>query len=742
MKEITAITKAVFCKDGERIPVKLPHTWNALDGQDGGSDYRRDAFDYELELPEARGHAQYLEIQGANQSAEIYDGETLLARHEGGYSCFRVNITQLLKEGRGSLRVRVDNRPSHIYPQNADFTFFGGLYRDVYFIDCEEVYFDLMRSGSPGVFIRGDGDGVIEASACLAGDLQTADRVELLILDAGGHIVAVAEEEATSEVQFRLKLDQPRLWQGIEDPYLYTARFNLLRGEDAVDQIYQEFGFRSFRVDPEKGFFLNGKAYPLRGVSRHQDRLNKGYALDKEDHEEDLALIAELGANTIRLAHYQHDDYFYRLCDRAGFVVWAEIPFISVFMPGEKSRENTLQQMRELILQNFNHCSICFWGISNEITIGKDSPELRDNLRALNTLCKELDPSRLTTLANVSMVPNDSPHNDLTDVLSYNHYFGWYSGNVQDNAPWLDRFHAENPNRPLGISEYGAEGIVTLHSENPQRRDYSEEYHALYHEKMIECIEERPYLWATHVWNMFDFAADARDEGGVKGRNNKGLVSFDRKTRKDAFYLYKAFWSRETFAHLCSKRFRNRAASAITVKAYSNLPELKLYVNDQFLQSLSAEKIFIFPDVALREGENVIAVEGQDAQGRRYYDEAIFCRVAEEDKSYSLPPDPTVSEVENWFTHLQEATEEGAAAEHPFTLKNTVAELLAHPEAGALIRQFFDTVRQNGGKSMDGMMEMLKNMSLDMILGFGGFREGSPTREYLRKELGKISRKE
>ena len=307
-------------------------------------------------------------------------------------------------------------------------------------------------------------------------------------------------------------------------------------------------------MDPENGFFLNGKSYPLHGVARHQDRLDMGWAISEAEHAEDVALIKEVGANTIRLAHYQHAQPFYDLCDKNGLVLWAEIPLISVFREGEDAKANTLSQMTELISQNYNHPSIFFWGISNEITIAGESEALYQNLCELNALAKKLDPSRLTTMAQVSMVPMDSEHVYITDVQSYNHYFGWYVGDVSENGPWLDEFHRKNPDRPVGVSEYGAEAILTWHTAKPESHDYTEEYQAYYHHEMLKTFATRPYLWSTHVWNMFDFAADARDEGGCKGRNNKGLVTYDRRIKKDAFFIYKAYWTTEPMVHVCGSR--------------------------------------------------------------------------------------------------------------------------------------------------------------------------------------------
>ena len=350
---------------------------------------------------------------------------------------------------------------------------------------------------------------------------------------------------------------------------------------------------RTFSVDPKKGFFLNGRPYPLHGVSRHQDWKGIGNALTKEHHDADMAMIREVGANTIRLAHYQHDQYFYDLCDQYGMVVWAEIPYISEHMPN--GRENTLSQARELVAQNYNHPCIVVWGVSNEITIStKDKADMLDNHRVLNDLYHQLDPTRLTTLACYAMCGPFNKTAHITDVVSWNLYLGWYVPGLFLNDFWIDFFHKCYPDRPLGYSEYGCEAMPNLHSSKPHRGDHTEEYQCIYHEYMLRCFEHRPFLWATHVWNMFDFAADARDQGGEPGMNHKGLVTFDRKTKKDGFYIYKAWWSDEPFVHICGSRYVDRPESTIKVKVYSNQGRVALYANGKLVEEKAGDKVFEF----------------------------------------------------------------------------------------------------------------------------------------------------
>ena len=433
------------------------------------------------------------------------------------------------------------------------------------------------------------------------------------------------------------------LWD-CDNPYLYTVTATLQRRNEAYDEVSVRAGVRSFYCDPDKGFILNGVPTPLRGVSRHQDMLYKGNALTREDHYNDARMIKDLGANTIRLAHYQHSQDFYDACDELGFVVWAEIPFISVMNEDPAAHQNCISQLKELVLQNYNHPSICFWGISNEILIGGISEQLVENHKELNALCKRMDSTRLTTIAHVSMTPEDSPVHGITDVESYNHYFGWYGGKMEDNGPWFDRFHEEHPEISIGVSEYGCEGIINWHGPKPACKDYSEEYQALYHEHMAKVLDERPWLWSSHVWNMFDFGCAARNEGGVAGRNNKGLVTMDRKTKKDSYYIYKAYWSREPMIHLCGRRYAQRAGETTEIRVYSNQPMVSLYVNGVLESVKSAEKVFVF-SVALKEGFNSILAAAGDCK-----DSMTIEKVEKEPEIYVLPEVNERAEgVANWF---------------------------------------------------------------------------------------------
>ena len=555
-----------------------------------------------------------------------------VCNHDGGYSTFRANITELLRD-ENELTVEVDNsKNDRVYPQKADFTFYGGIYRDVSLMVVSKNHFTLDYFGGPGIRITPTVQGT-DASVQVTTWHDGEGEVSIELLDAAGNTVATGKGP-----DITLTIFNAHLWNGVKDPYLYSCKARLVVNGTVEDETTTRFGVRSFKVDPKKGFFLNGKSYPLHGVSRHQDRKGLGNAITREMHDEDMALIKEIGANTIRLAHYQHDQYFYDLCDEVGMVVWAEIPYISEHMPN--GRENTISQMKELIIQNYNHPCIVCWGVSNEITIStKDKKDMLDNHRQLNDLCHEMDKTRLTTLACYAMCGpfNRSAH--ITDMVSWNLYLGWYVPGFILNDLWMGFFHLCFPNRPFGYSEYGAEGMPNLHSTHPHRGDHTEEYQAKYHEYMLRCFKRHPWMWATHVWNMFDFAADARDQGGEPGMNHKGLVTFDRKTKKDSFYLYKAWWSDEAFVHICSKRFVERTGSTATVKVYSNQSTVALYVNGNKVGEQTGEHVFTFK-VPLNGELHIQAVAGDRT------DESVIRHVDTPNPEYKLHK--TKSKSANW----------------------------------------------------------------------------------------------
>ena len=610
--------------DGVKSALDLPHTWNNIDGQDGGNDYRRGTCLYEKQFSkpdfDIEKQRVYLEFHGVNASAKVeLNGKTVMT-HDGGYSTFRSDITALL-EKENTMKVWVDNGVNdRVYPQKADFTFYGGIYRDVDLLVVNKNHFDLDYFGGNGIQITAKPvEGYKKGEVTIKTFTNCTEAVTVSIRDAEGREVC-----SGTGLEVHATIENVRLWNGLDDPYLYTAVATLASG----DEVSSRFGVRDFHYHAKTGFYLNGRSYPLRGVSRHQDRKGLGNAISKKEHLEDMDLICEVGANTIRLAHYQHDQYFYDLCDERGMVVWAEIPYISEHMPN--GRANTISQMKELIVQNYNHASIVCWGVSNEITIStKDKKDMLDNHRELNDLCHKMDPTRFTTLACYAMCGPFNPVAHITDTVSWNLYLGWYVPGLFLNDLWMDFFHKVYPDRCLGYSEYGCEGMPNLHSSHPHRGDHTEEYQAIYHEYMLKCFERHPWMWATHVWNMFDFAADARNQGGEPGMNHKGLITFDRKTKKDSFYLYKAYWSKDPFVHICSKRYVDRTEDNITVKVYSNQNEVSLFVNGDKIETKHGEHIFVF-SVPMGAEVQVKATAGETS------DDAVFRKVSKPNPNYVL----------------------------------------------------------------------------------------------------------
>lgn len=695
--------------------VNLPHTWNAIDGQDGGNDYYRGicmyvkALDRE-EIPTADRY--YLEIKGANSSADVYLNGEKLAHHDGGYSTWRVEITDQLKKGT-QIAVAVDNAENdRVYPQMADFTFYGGLYRDVNLIAVSDSHFDLEYYGGPGIAVTPtvNGDSATVEMETYLTDAKAGQTVKYTVLDAEGNTVATAETAADSP-KVTVELSNVHLWNGRKDPYLYTATAELCDGGEVLDNISTRFGCRTFKIDPEKGFFLNGVSYPLRGVSRHQDRWGLGNALLPEHHKEDIELICEMGANTIRLAHYQHDQYFYDLCDEKGLVIWAEIPYISKHMP--TGRENTVSQMKELITQNYNHPSIVVWGLSNEISMNGSDADLVDNHKMLNDLVHEMDKTRLTTVAVVSMCDIHDEYLQIPDVLSFNHYFGWYGGDTSMNGPWFDKFHAEFPNIPVGMSEYGCEAL-NWHTSNPTQGDYTEEYQAYYHEELIKQLFTREYIWATHVWNMFDFGADARNEGGENGQNHKGLVTFDRKYKKDSFYAYKAWLSDEPFVHICGKRYVDRVEDTTKVTVYSNLPEVELFANGKSLGKQTSDVHFFYFDVP-NSGETKLTAVAGDCK-----DESVIRKVDTFNEDYRLKEKGAIL---NWF--------DITAPDGYFSLNDKLSDILACPTGAQLFGGMMAQMQSAAGgmaagfEMNEGMMQMMGGFTvirLTNLLGTAGIK--------------------
>ena len=723
--------------------VTLPHTWNAVDGMDGNGSYLRTTAIYSRTFltphQPLSGGRVYVEIPAAGLSATIKVNGTVAAVHEGGYSQFRADVTDLCCAGAGEnqLEIIVSNEDTPtMYPASADFTFYGGLYRGVNLISVPNTHFDLDYFGGPGIKItpkpldNGGAEFEIESFVTNANEDFT---VQYSIACPCGDEVAAAVRPANS-TKVTLFVPNAKLWS-MDEPNLYTVTAHLQRRNETYDELNIRTGVRSFAVSPSEGFSINGVPTPLRGVSRHQDKLYQGNALTKEDHELDAKIIKELGANTIRLAHYQHSQDFYNACDELGFAVWAEIPFISVFRPGDAAFAHCRREMTELIVQNYNHPSILFWGLSNEILIGGISEELVERHHELQKLVKSLDPTRLTTMAHLSNTPTDGPMHHISDVESYNHYFGWYGGKMEDNDPWLDKFHAEHPDISLGVSEYGCEGIINWHSATPQCKDYTEEYQALYHEHMAQVFEDRPWIWATHVWNMFDFGCAARNEGGVAGRNNKGLVTIDRKMRKDSFYVYQAYWSKAPMVHIAGRRYAQRAGDTTEVKVYSNQDSVTLFVNGKEVETKTAHRVFRFK-VKLEDGFNALLAVAGDVK-----DSITLEKVDKEPASYTLPEFNERQEgVKNWFKQVGslDLTAPMQFPEGYYNVHDTMETLAENEEAFAIVAKAVKLATNFEIKPNVGMWAMMKSMTPESMTALAAVPDGFI--ESLNAQLIKIKK--
>lgn len=595
MRTIQKITKdwTFIYHDNTRTVLDLPHTWNAVDGQDGGNDYWRGTCCYEKKFKKPEFDAEkelvYLQFHGVNASTRVILNGKEVCTHDGGYSTFRGDVTGLL-EAENEMLVYVDNSVNtKVYPQKADFTFYGGIYRDVELLTVSKAHFDLDYFGGTGMKVTPEVEGKDAKILVETWNNTENGEVKVTLFDAERNIVAEGNGEKTT-----LHVTDVHLWNGVNDPYLYSVHAQLWVDGELADEIETSCGVRYFHFDPDRGFFLNGKPYNLHGVSRHQDFKGIGNAITKEHHDRDMELIREVGANTIRLAHYQHDQYFYDLCDRYGMIVWAEIPYISEHLAD--GNENTISQMKELIVQNYNHPCIVTWGLSNEITISgrRYKKQMLKNHHVLQKMVKEMDLTRVTTLACYAVCPHWHPVAHISDIVGWNLYLGWYVPGFFLNDLWIGLWRLLYPKRCLGFSEYGAEGMPDLHSAKPRRGDNTEEYQNKYHEYMLECFKRHPYMWGNYVWNMFDFAADARNQGGDPGMNHKGLVTFDRKLKKDCFYLYKAYWTEDPFVYLAGRRYEYRTEAVTEITVYSTCGEVSLYNNGKLVETKKGNRVFKF----------------------------------------------------------------------------------------------------------------------------------------------------
>jgi beta-galactosidase len=623
--------------------VWLPHTWNNLDGQDGGNDYYRGIGWYRksLNIPSAfDGKRIYLKFNAANCKADLYVNGTLAGTHTGSYAAFAFDITPfVLFGGKNIVAVKVDNSSSiRVPPLSADFTFFGGLTRTAEMLVLDQANISPLLSGSPGVFItqqnvsnasatvtvstKVDNNAPVVSDLRLTAKLRTREgkvidkKTKTLRIDGGG----------SEMVEQRFSVKKPHLWNGKNDPYLYNVLVEVYRKNVKTDSVVQPLGLRYYSVDKDSGFYLNGKKYPLHGVAYHEDRRDKGRALSLEDRKQDMDILTELGCTYIRLSHYQHDQFIYRYCDEHGIIVWTEIPVINnIDTTSALFADNAKQQLTELIRQNYNHPSVCFWGVFNEVDY-KPGPNPAPLIRELNDLAHHLDSTRLTTAAAMF---DDRPQHWMPDVISWNKYFGWYVGTIDDFGGWLDTMHKKHPDSKIGVSEYGVGANTQDHSPNPRQPNpggqfHPEEYQNLYHERHWREIERHPFLYATAVWIAFDFSSDGRNEGKNPGVNDKGLVTQDRKIKKDAYYFYKANWNSEPMVYISSRRFTQRTEANCEVKVYSNCESVELLINGKNYSTVSSsDHIFRCADIMLQPGANTILATAQK-NGRTFSDSCTW----------------------------------------------------------------------------------------------------------------------
>ncbi len=657
--------------------IDVPHTWNNVD-----YNLRQKAI-YQKNIMIDKKHIGqdiYVEFFAVNSVSRVIFNGVLLGEHRGGYSTFRFKIDEHYDwNGENILTVVVDNSITlDVSPLMGDFTIYGGIYRDVNIVCVDKTHYDLEFFGSQGIiidsFVNDSNEGVLKVLPLVVTTEQAVNYFE--VVNAVGEVVSTTEVLADSK-ECEITINTPTLWNGVENPYMYVLNAYLKVGDIVRDHVEIPFGFRKCSLSPSEGFFLNDKVVRINGISKHQDFAEVGNAITKEMMDIDFAIIQEIGANSVRLSHYQHDDYFYDLCDKAGLIVWAEIPMLS--MPEvDGVLENAELQLKELIYQNIHHPSICFYGIQNEIAMEGESLAMYQGVNQLNDLVHSISKNIITASANMYFVKNNSPLNKITDLQGYNQYYGWYYDEIKDLSTWIDGFHKENPNVALGISEYGADSNTKFHSEDPKVKDYTEEFSALYHEETYAIINSKEFLWGSYLWNLFDFGSAIRDEGGVKGQNTKGLVTIDRKIKKDAFYYYKAMWSSEPFVHIAEKRFKNRTSEKINIKVYSNQDEVTLIVNDVEVGTQKGKAIFNFADVVLDKTENTVKVVSGKLE-----DTAVFVKVAEADLSYVYVDAKPGINVENWFT--QKTGEVDMFPEDSYSILDTIGDLLENEEAWKIV---------------------------------------------------------
>ncbi len=731
--------------------VCLPHSFNATDGQSGDGMFKGEGC-YQNKLIITKDQLKkfiYLEIGAASLVSKVYINGKFARNNKCGFSMYRVFLNPFLIEGENLISIFVDNsRYDDVYPLMADFSFYGGIYRELKIIEEEAIHFDLMDNSRDGIYLTQTCKSLNKFELNIRGtiinemqEIKTA-TIELKLLNREAEIVFKKNinQDVIYKADFEVveEINNPELWQGIENPYLYKFEASLYFEEIQLDKRIIEIGFRKIEVTSDKGIFLNEKAIKLNGVSRHQDFAGVGNALTKEQMDLDMSIIKEIGANAIRLSHYQHDDYFYSLCDRAGLLVWAEIPFISIPTTSDKENTNAKEQLERLIKQAYNHCSIYCWGVQNEITIAVENEKIYEMVKELAAMARKLDCSRFIAQANIHSVANESSLNKLTDLVGYNLYYGWYYKEMEELGTRLDEFHKLRPDIPVMVTEYGVDTNPKLHSYNPTVKDYTEEYQLLFINNALKTFNERKFVLGGYIWAMFDFGSEIRNEGGVKGKNQKGLVTIDRKIKKDSFYLCKAYWSKEKFVKLAGNRFVNRHKQLNDIVVLSNINQIKLYLGEKFIGEInSKEPMKKFEAVKLNHGQNRIKVEAFDFEGNMKTDEMVLNYVSKLDESYVLEKPKETTHVVNWFQKFDLSNvQEIAIKEGYFSTFDTIEDLYKNDEAKKIFEKYFGNLAES-----QQFKVMMSLMTIDSMSKRSRFNIPKELLSVINKELNVIPKK-
>ena len=719
--------------DGQRIregeTVSLPHCFNAADGQCGDGMYHGKAF-YQKSITFSDGDFNrflFLEIGAAALVSKVYVNGQAAGESNCGFSLYRVFLNPFIQSGGNTITVEVDNSSKDdVYPLMADFSFYGGLYRGVNLLAADSLHFDLLDHGRDGLYVTQKETEKGSFQLQIAGDIinETAEeknaslRVTLCDREHNTVLSRRINVPVSERSKFELteEIEHPHLWMGTEDPYLYTVKCELCLGNRVYDQRTVEVGFRTVKITPDQGMFLNGRPFKINGVSRHQDFDKVGNALTKEHMDLDLSMILEVGANSVRLSHYQQNDYFYTLCDRNGILVWAEIPFISIPTTADPENQNAKDQLERLIKQAYNHSSIFCWGVQNEITMAVENEKIYKMVGDLAALAGKMDPGRYVAQANMYSVADGSELIGLTDFVGYNLYYGWYYGELPDLDKRLDGFHMTRPDVPVMVTEFGVDANPRLHSGHPVRRDYTEEYQVLFLNHALRAIRERPFVLGGFLWAMFDFGSESRQEGGEKGKNQKGLVTIDRKIKKDAFYLCKACWSKEPFVKLAGSRFVNRHEAVQDITVFSNLDQIRLYLNGVLIRATGdPNPLKKICGVELRPGKNIITADAPDKNGTVHRDEMILNYVSEPDRSYILETPEQKKHVTNWFEKFDlSQVQKISVREGCYSIFDAVEEICRSESGKAVLKKYFGEALES--PQLERMKKLMTVESMSSLL--------------------------